>query len=174
MRKKGSVQELARAAMVAAVYTALTTLLPIPPYTGVQFRVAESMTVLPFLFPWITPGLVVGCLLSNLIGSPYVLDWIVGTLATVLACWLTARVPSKWLAPLPPVLCNALIVGAEIAWSTTGGFGGAFWSAFALNGLSVGFGELVVCYGLGLPLLTFLPKNRVFRALIPEERILNR
>lgn len=171
MRKKSSVQDLARAAMVAAVYTVLTTCLPIPQHQGVQFRVAECMTLLPFLFPWATPGLVVGCLLSNLIGSPYVLDWVFGTLATALACWLTARMPNKWLAPLPPVLCNAVIVGAEIAYSTTGGFGEAFWAAFVLNGLSVGFGELVVCFGLGLPLLTFLPKNEVFRALIPNERI---
>ena len=90
-------------------------------------------------------------------------------LATALACCLTARMPNKWLAPLPPVLCNAVIVGAEIAFSTVGGFGAAYWPAFAAIGLSVGLGELAVCYLLGLPLLSFLPRIRLFRDLLPAK-----
>ena len=127
--RKLSTKDLTLAAMVAAVYTVLTVFLPIPQYGEVQFRIAECMTVLPFLFPWATPGLIVGCFLANLLGSPFVLDWVFGTLATALACFMTARMPNKWLAPLPPVLCNAIIVGAEIAYSAVGGFGGAFWAA---------------------------------------------
>ena len=168
--RKFSVRELTLAAMVAAVYTVLTVFLPIPQYGEIQFRLAECMTVLPFLFPWAAPGLIVGCFLANLLGSPFVLDWVFGTLATALACALTAKMPSKWLAPLPPVLCNAVIVGGEIAFSVTGGFGGAFlgtWGAFAL---SVGFGELVVCYALGLPLLALLPNVKPLRRLMPERR----
>lgn len=164
-------RDLTLAAMVAAVYTVLTVFLPIPQYQEVQFRIAECMTVLPFLFPWAAPGLVVGCFLANVLGSPYVLDWVFGTLATALACWMTARMPNKWLAPLPPVLCNAVIVGGEIAFFTAGGFGGAFWSLYGLTALSVGLGELAVCYVLGLSLLAFLPKIRVFQALIPEQRL---
>ncbi len=167
--RKFSTQDLARGAVVAAVYAVLTLFLPIPQYGEVQFRVAECMTLLPFLFPWATPGLIVGCFLANLLGSPYVLDWVFGTLATALACWLTARMPNRWLAPLPPVLCNAVIVGAEIAFSTVGGFGAAFWPAFAAIGLSVGLGELAVCYLLGLPLLSFLPRIRLFRDLLPAK-----
>lgn len=169
--RKFSVRELTLAAMVAAVYTVLTVFLPIPQYGEVQFRLAECMTVLPFLFPWAAPGLVVGCFLANLLGSPYVLDWVFGTLATALACLLTAKMPSKWLAPLPPVLCNAAIVGGEIAFSVLGGFGGAFpgtWGAFAL---SVGLGELAVCYALGLPLLALLPRIKALRGLMPEKRL---
>ncbi len=169
--RKFSTRDLAYGAMVAAVYAVLTLFLPIPQYQEVQFRIAECMTVLPFLFPWATPGLIVGCFLANLLGSPYVLDWIFGTLATALACFLTARMPNRWLAPLPPVLCNAVIVGAEIAFSMAGGFGGSFWPLYAANALSVGFGELVVCYILGLALLALLPKLKVFRGLIPERRL---
>jgi len=168
--RKCSTKYLAYGAVVAAVYTTLTVALPFQ-YGEVQYRVAEAMTVLPFLFPWATPGLVVGCFLANLMGSPYVLDWVFGTLATALACFLTARMPSKWLAPLPPVLCNAVIVGGEIAFSVAGGFGGSFWPLYAFNAVSVGFGELVVCYVLGLALLAFLPKIKVFRTLIPEHRL---
>ena len=169
--RKFSTLQMVLAAMVAAVYTVLTVFLPIPQYGEVQFRIAECMTVLPFLFPWATPGLIVGCFLANLLGSPFVLDWVFGTLATALACFMTARMPNKWLAPLPPVLCNAIIVGAEIAYSAVGGFGGAFWAAVGPIALSVGLGELAVCYILGLPLLALLPKVEAFRGLIPEKRI---
>lgn len=169
--RKAPIQDLARAAMVAAVYTVLTLTLPIPQYQGVQLRLAESLTLLPFLFPWAAPGLIVGCLLANLLGSPFVLDWLFGTLATALACVLTARMPRRCLAPLPPVLCNGLLVGAEIAWSMTGGFGEAFWPAFALNALSVGGGELVVCCGLGVPLLGVLSTARPFRSAIAAQRL---
>lgn len=168
---KFSTRDLARAAMVAAVYTVLTVFLPIPQYGEVQFRIAEAMTVLPFLFPWAAPGLIVGCFLANLLGSPYVLDWIFGTLATALACALTQRAPNKWLAVLPPVLCNALIVGAEIAWCSAGGLNRVFWTAVGPIALSVGLGELAVCVLLGLPLLSVLPNIKLFRSLIPENRL---
>ena len=166
--QKFSTKDLTLAAMVAAVYTVLTVFLPIPQYGEVQFRIAECMTVLPFLFPWATPGLIVGCFLANLLGSPYVLDWVFGTLATALACFLTMKMPNRWLAP---VLCNALIVGAEIAFSTAGGFNDVFWTAVGPIALSVGLGELAVCYVLGLPLVAILPKIKVFRGLIPERRL---
>ena len=129
------------AAIIAAIYTALTLLLPIPQYGGVQLRVAEAMTLLPFLFPEAVPGLAVGCFLANLLGSPYVLDWVFGTLATLLAALWTSRMKNKWLAAVPPVVCNAVIVGAEIAYFSTLD-GAAFLPAFALNAATVGLGEM--------------------------------
>ena len=73
---------------------------------------------------------------------------------------LTARCRNKWLAPLPPVICNGLIVGALLAWYQTG-FTAAFPAAFAFNAVSVGGAELLVCYVLGLPLLEVLTRSRV-------------
>lgn len=118
---------MATAGIIAAVYAALT-LLPIPQYGGIQFRVAEAMTVLPFFFPEAIPGLAVGCFLANLLGSPFVLDWVFGTLATLLAALWTSRLKNRYLAPVPPVVCNAVIVGAEIAWFSVQD-GAAFWPA---------------------------------------------
>ena len=169
--RRSTVQDLTLAALIAAVYAVLTLALPIPAYSGVQLRVAEAMTVLPFLFPAATPGLVVGCFLVNLF-SPYSLDLIFGTLATLLACLLTQRVPNRWLAPLPPVLCNAVIVGAEIAWYEAG-FGPGFWAAYAFNAFTVGVGELIACVVLGQLLLSALPRVPALRPYIPEHRLAN-
>lgn len=152
-------RRLALAGLVAAVYAAATLILPIPQYMGVQFRAAEALTVLPFLFPEAIPGLAVGCFLANLLGSPIMLDWIFGTLATLLAALWTRRMPNLYLAALPPVICNAVIVGAEIAWFTVQNGGGAFWSAYGLTALTVGLGELAACYLLGVPLARLLGKT---------------
>ena len=151
-------RRLTLAALIAAVYTAATLFLPIPQYGGMQFRVAEAMTLLPVLFPEAIAGLAVGCFLANLLGSPFVLDWIFGTLATLLAALWTRRMPNVYLAALPPVVCNAVIVGAEIAWFTVQD-GGAFWPAYGLNALTVGLGELAVCYLLGVPLARLMEKS---------------
>ena len=155
-------RQLTTAAIIAAVYTALTTLLPIPQYGGVQLRVAEAMTVLPFFFPEAIVGLTVGCFLSNLLLSPIPMDWIFGTAATLLAALWTRRMPNKYLAPLPPVICNAVIVGAEIALFFMPE-GSAFLPAFALNALTVGAGEAVACFVLGLPLLHWVSATPALR-----------
>ena len=164
-----TVRDLTFAAVLAAVYAALTVVLPIPAYAGVQCRLSEALTVLPFFFPAATPGLAVGCFIANLF-SPYSLDVVFGTLATLLACLATQRMPNKWLAPLPPVVCNAVIVGAECAWYQTG-FGPAFWPAYAFNAFTVGLGELLACCVLGALLIRALPRIPVFRALIPADRL---
>ena len=122
--RKNSIRDLTLAAMLAALYAVLTMTLPIPQYGAVQIRFAEALTVLPFYFPAATPGLFVGCVIANLF-SPYPLDVLCGSAATLLACLLTQRMPNRFLAPLPPVICNAVIVGAEIAW-----FEGGFTPAF--------------------------------------------
>ena len=111
----------------------------------------------------------VGCFIANLF-SPYPLDILCGTLATLLACLLTQRMPNRWLAPLPPVLCNAVIVGAEVAWFETG-FTSAFPAAYAFNAFTVGLGELIACYVLGSILISVLPQVTPLRALIPQKRL---
>ena len=52
-------------------------------------------------------------------------------------------------------------VGALLAWSETG-FTAAFPGLFAFNALSVGGAELLVCYVLGLPLLSLLERMKIF------------
>nr|WP_319489791.1 QueT transporter family protein [uncultured Caproiciproducens sp.] len=156
-------QYLAQGAMIAAIYTVLTLLAAMAnlAYGPVQFRFSEALTILPIFTPAAVPGLAIGCLLSNIWSGYGAADMVFGTLATLLAAISTRMVRNirikkvPVLAPLPPVLFNAVIVGLEIAVLSTDGFSWAgFWSA----ALSVGAGELVICYGLGLPLAAALQK----------------
>ena len=158
--RKMTVRQLTTAAIVGALYAALTLFSSAfgIAFGPVQFRISEALCVLPFLFPETAWGLFVGCWVSNLI-SPYgPLDMVVGSLATLIAALWTARCRRKWLTPLPPVVCNAVLVGAVLAWQQSGSLE-TFFPAFALNALSVGLGEAVTCFGLGLLLLSALEKS---------------
>ena len=148
MELQYSTRDLARAAVIAAAYAALAWIsnffgLAFP---AIQFRLSEALCVLPCRDRKAAiPGLAVGCLITNLL-SPYgLLDLVVGTLATLLAAVWSGRCRSAWTAAVPPVVCNAVIVGAMLAWESTG-FSAAFAGLFAYNALTVGIGEAAVCF----------------------------
>ena len=129
-------------------------------YGPIQCRFSEALCVLPFLTPAATPGLFLGCLAANLL-SPYgALDIVFGSLATLLAAFWTQHIRHKWLAPLPPVICNAVIVGAVVTVQQVPAE--LFWGTFAYNAFTIGLGEALACYILGGLLLTQLPKLHSF------------
>lgn len=142
---------LARTAMTAAIYAALTLVLAPISYGPLQFRVAEAMAVLPWLYPEAVPGLFVGCMAANLFGGNGIMDIVFGSFATLAAALCTQRMKSPWLAPLPPVVINALVIGAVLSYV----LGLPFW----LTAAEVGIGQMGACYALGLPLLFFLKRR---------------
>lgn len=170
MKSSKKIRFLAQGAVIAALYAALTyaaAALNLA-YGGVQFRFSEALTILPVFTPAAAPGLALGCFLSNLASPLGIVDWVFGTAATLLAALLSRAAAGfrvkgvPVLAPLPPVLTNALFVGLELACLSGAEFSwGAFsWAAFGAAALSVGLGELVVCYALGLPLWAVLHRAK--------------
>ena len=156
-RKKFSVRDLAQGAIIAAIYALLTIFLA-PISSGlVQCRVAEAMSVLPYFTFSAVPGLFIGCLLANLLTGTPIYDVLFGSLATLIAAYLTYalrnRVP-KYLAPMPSVVVNALVVG----WLLTSVYqvGVSFWAAAGY----VAIGQAIACFALGLPLMTLLERFR--------------
>ncbi len=140
-----SARKITTIALIAATYVVLTILFAPLSYNYIQFRISEILTVLPFFTPLAIPGLFLGAIIANL-NSPFGLyDVMIGSLATLIAAWFTAKMPNRWLAPLPPVIVNALMIGTLIA--TLGGIPVSIgWAIFY-----VGIGQLGVCYLLGIP-----------------------
>jgi uncharacterized membrane protein len=64
--------------------------------------------------------------------------------------------------PLPPVIFNALIIGAELTIIYMNTYS---LSVFLVNIGFVFLGEVVVCYVLGIPLIAFLKKNSVYKKI---------
>ena len=155
-----AVKTLTKTAAVAAVYVTLTLSVYPMAFGAVQFRISEMLTVLPFIMPEAAAGLFIGCIISNFLSPNIVLlDVVFGSLATLTAALMTSRAPNKWLAPLPPVIVNAVVIGAVITYSMAAGQ--SFAAAFAYNSLTVGLGQFIVCYGLGIPLLIIIKKLKI-------------
>lgn len=144
---------LVRGALIAAIYAVLCVVLAPISFGEVQFRVSEALTVLPILMPEAIPGLLIGCLISNLIGGAGIMDIIFGSLATLLAAFCTylLRKGPAWIALLPVVVINGIVVG----WVLNVAYGLPIFLAMG----SVAMGQAGVCYLLGLPLLHLLRKR---------------
>lgn len=98
-------------------------------------RVSEALTLLPVLSPDAIVGVTLGCALTNALGSSMgLIDVVVGTSATLIAALMSwalrkARVFGLPVASsLPPVLVNAVFIGAEITLlSRRGGTRASSW-----------------------------------------------
>ena len=110
MRK--NIRYLTTAVMIAAMYVVLCLILRPFSYGEVQVRVAEALTILPYFTSAAIPGLFIGCIIANLLGGSIILDVVFGSLATLLAAIFTylLRKQNRFLASLPPIVFNALIV----------------------------------------------------------------
>jgi len=145
---------ITHAALIAAVYAALTIWLAPISFGPQQIRVAEALAILPAFTPAAVPGLFIGCLVANTVSFMGVPDLIFGSLATLVSAQLTYMIAKAlkeraiWLRivllPLPAVLVNAVVIGAMLAVLVD--------MPFAAAAISVLAGQALSCYGLGAPL----------------------
>jgi len=140
-----TIRSLAFAGIIAALYIALTLLFAPISYGQIQLRISEALTLLPVISRASIPGLFVGCFISNIFGGSLI-DAVFGSLASLLAAVLTRRFRKKlWLAALMPVVTNAVVISL-VLWYTSS-------LSPLISFLTVGAGQAVVCYLLGVPLV---------------------
>lgn len=142
MSDRERLRYITKAGIVAAIYCVLTLFLAPISYAAVQFRISEALTILPFFIPEAVPGLFIGCFFANIFGGLGVVDIIFGSLTTLAAAYLTSKMPNKYLATLPPILLNALIVSIWVSK-----FSGI---SYIITMGTIGFGEFVTAGILGV------------------------
>ena len=152
----GYVLPMSQAAMIAAIYVVLTFIanaFGLANY-AIQVRFSEALTILPYFTPTAIPGLVIGCFLSNILTGCALPDIIFGTLATLIGAVGTYELRKfKWLAPIPPIAANAVIIPPVLLYA----YGvGPIW----LSSITVTVGEIISCGLLGMILLSALEKYR--------------
>lgn len=153
---------ITQAAVIAALYVVLTALASALGLSSmaIQVRFSEALTVLPYFIPSAIPGVTIGCFLANILTGGAVLDIVFGTLATLIGsvCSYLLR-KHKWLVPLPPIIANIIIVPWVL--KTAYGLQDAYWYLM----ITVGIGEVISCYILGMILLFALDKHKkvIFR-----------
>ena len=162
--KKLNTRQIALNGIVAGLYAAITILTASFAYGNIQFRISEALMMLLLFEPSLTVGLTIGCLIANLFSTVSVLDIVIGTAATLLACLLTTRIKKPALAPLPTILVNAVMVGAMLSWLYMPSE--QFWNGLLIFGGEVGAGEAAVLYVLGIPLYYAMKKTNFIEKLL--------
>ena len=162
---------LVESALIAALYIVLCyaqeLILPSSATGAIQVRIAEALSVLVCFTPAAIPGLAVGCFVTNLLTVGVMpLDLVLGTLATLLAALSGYALRNVRLCKIPvltllmPVIFNAVIIGLEIEIFF---IEGAFtFTGFLVQAGFVGLGELIACFGIGIPLYLMLKKLNIF------------
>lgn len=168
--KTNKLRQMVFAALIAAVYAAVTLALSPISYGNIQIRLSEALTLLPVVFAPSVAGITLGCFLANLFGAMMglnilgYLDCVIGTLATFLAAVLTRKMAHiqikgiPWLSVLMPVLVNMVFIGAELAYAL---MPNAFLEGFILFGLEVGIGEFIAVAVFGIPLVKALKESKL-------------
>ena len=155
--KKTNVKGITYASIIAALYVVLTFIAnSLGLASGaIQIRISEALTILPVFTPAAIPGLFIGCLISNIITGGVIWDVIFGSIATLIGAIGTyALRKHKWLAPIPPILANVIIVPFVLVYA----YGAT--EALPYLMLTVGIGEIISAGVLGILLYTTLSKHK--------------
>lgn len=156
---RNSTIKLTRSAIIAALYVALTYVSAVFGLSSgvIQFRISEALCILPIFFPEAIAGLTLGCFLANLLTGAAVWDLIFGALATFIGAALAGlmrHLPEKlkWLATIPTVFSNAIIIPFVLIYAYE--VPDSYFFLLA----TVGLGELVCAGFLGSALYYVLRK----------------
>lgn len=146
---------LNQAAIIAALYIALLLAFQPIGFSVIQFRISEALTILPYFTPAAIPGLFVGCFLGNLVAGAPPLDFVFGSLTTLVAATLSYRLRRyKFLVPVPPIVLNALVVPFILLYA----YGVEEGIPFMM--VTIGAGQIIACGLLGLLLLFALNSHK--------------
>ncbi|MBQ3589293.1 MAG: QueT transporter family protein [Clostridia bacterium] len=159
--KKGKILYLTQSALIAALYVALTWLSNLVGLASgaVQIRISEALCVLPAFMPSAIPGLFIGCLISNISMGSNIFDIIFGSLATLIGAVFTSKLKNKFLAPIPAVISNTIIVPIVIMLCYTAKEARNM-STYLLTTLGVFAGEVISAYIFGIILYVALEKRK--------------
>ena len=155
--------KLAQGAVIAALYVALTIVFAPISFREVQVRIAEALTILPLFSGAAVPGLFIGCLLANFIGSAAVPDIIFGSLATLIGAIGTRMLRNKKpvLGTIPPILSNTVIIPFVLRYAYS------VELPIPILMLSLFIGEVLSCGVLGM--ILYYALNRRRKAIFKNE-----
>ncbi len=157
MKNKHHIRRLCESALIAALYVILTYLCSAAGLSSgvIQFRISEALCVLAIFTPAAVPGVALGCLVANLLTGSAVWDIIFGTLASLIGmigCRALKKYP--YLALAPYALSNIIIIPFVLSWVY------AAEESLPLLFLTVGVGEILSVFAVGIPLYLILNKHK--------------
>lgn len=149
-------KKISYSAIIGAAYAMLTILLAPISYGVIQIRVSEALCILPFFLPESAIGLFVGCIIAN-ITTGNVFDIVFGSIATLVAAYLTSKSKKIWVACIWPIVVNAIIIGIVISYAY---LNTVEINVLLLSMLQIGVSEGVVMLLLAVPLAKFIQSKK--------------
>lgn len=134
--------EIAKIAIVAALYVAVTVVLAPFSFGQIQLRVSEMFNFLALYNKRYVWSLTIGCALANLASPNGLVDVVFGSLCTffvlIICRWVTRRIASM---PLKMVITT--VIFAFSMFTVAGQLTILFNMPFFINWLYIGIGELL-------------------------------
>jgi len=146
---------IARSAIIAAIYAIVTYALKPISYGPIQVRFSEALVLLPLIEDSAVPGLFLGCVLANIIGGLGIWDVCFGSLITLVAAFLTSKMPGPLLGAVWPVFLNALGVSYYLSF--------LYKAPYEITALYIGIGELIAVVGVGIPLYYVIKRTSLMK-----------
>ena len=160
--KERKVKTIARVAIVAAIYVAITLLTYPLSYGSIQFRISECLVLLTFFNKKYGIGVTIGVFIANFFNPEFaLLDLFFGTLSTAIAVVLICFTKKLFVASLWPFLTSVIVV-LEIVI--------ALQLPFFETALGVMIPMFIIECVIGFTLFKILSRNYGFLKLLNCER----
>ena len=174
--RNNKIQTLVFNAVIASIYVVFTLVFAPFSYSTkllfIELRISEILILLTFYNKKYGSGLIIGCFLSNLLGSPLgIIDWVFGTFQTalsVLTYILINKTSFNRLAKLIiGSLINSLHCGLIIGGVLTYAYadGASLVPYFITQFIGVFVGEIIILI-IGIIIFEIAFKNKGFRKIM--------
>ena len=137
-----AVSELAKSAIIAALYVAVTVILSVISFGAIQLRLSEMFNYLALYHKRYVVAVTAGVVIANFMSPTWILDVPIGGIGTLLVLLLCRRVTRNIKSDVLKMVVTAIIFALSmftVAGQLTILYGLPFWLTY----FTVGVGELL-------------------------------
>lgn len=137
-----AVSELAKTALIAALYVAVTVILAVISFGAIQLRLSEMFNYLALYHKRYVVAVTAGVVIANFMSPTWILDVPIGGIGTLLVLLLCRRVTRNIKSDVLKMVVTAIIFALSmftVAGQLTILYGLPFWLTY----FTVGVGELL-------------------------------
>ncbi|MCZ2260798.1 QueT transporter family protein [Sporosarcina sp. G11-34] len=137
-----AVSELAKSALIAALYVAVTVMLSVISFGAIQLRLSEMFNYLALYHKRYVVAVTAGVVIANFMSPTWILDVPIGGIGTLLVLLLCRRVTRNIKSDVLKMVLTAIIFALSmftVAGQLTILYGLPFWLTY----FTVGVGELL-------------------------------
>ena len=137
-----AVSELAKSALIAALYVAVTVMLSVISFGAIQLRLSEMFNYLALYHKRYVVAVTAGVVIANFMSPTWILDVPIGGIGTLLVLLLCRRVTRNIKSDVLKMVVTAIIFALSM-FTVAGQLAILYGFPFWLTYFTVGVGELL-------------------------------